>query len=660
MKLTNTFLRRFLSLSITLLIPFLISSHAFGQDPHLAQSSITLKTGKTTTVEVSSSNPLPVDTVNFSVLPVDRLTIKKSQGATAQSVILTITAQQQTGTVAVSVTVSDKTLPLQVTVQPLFAPGDTLPFTPALPDTLELKRNETKTFLVTTGTILQSSDLKPGSTDEHFVLTSFDGQQLTIRAMDRGTAQVTIGNTDRVNLKTIGISVKEAPQNVRVSPSELTIDKDAAEADLFASVSLIGLNSKDVTTEIKNDLTLLSDNQQVLQVNPANKKVKGLKKGDTQLKLVASDGTIIGPLIVHVTVKPTDADFTSEVGFILKPNQSTNITAVLKNGDDVADLATVTKWDYVDDESKLRVVFAPSGQNMIRVTALPGTDSGKAKLKALFNGAWHDLPEITIQTFIVTDFKPLQVRFDMVDQQTGRDLFGKKATDDFHIAKIRLFNKLRDSSNIGNSILVYGESLEVNIALEIKRENGKWETLKSGEYKDYFGNTNEDPPDNSDPNVPKPFFPCTRTHQPDFIARYRPLTFEMVANTHDRRDDRSTRSRILLGMNSASSLVSFITAIAVPGPGSDLPLGLDKFRNLLIPSFERLYPNMRELQRQNILSMAMRQLEEVPFGSDITRIVFFPKKPIKGVVPGILIRIAGVSISDSCAEVAIIKKNGQP
>jgi hypothetical protein len=103
-----------------------------------------------------------------------------------------------------------------------------------------------------------------------------------------------------------------------------------------------------------------------------------------------------------------------------------------------------------------------------------------------------------------------------------------------------------------------------------------------------------------------------------------------------------------------------VTAIAVPGPSSDLPLGLDKFRNLLIPSFERLFPSMREVQRQNIISMAMRPLEEVPFGSDITRVVFFPKKPIKGAIPSTEIRIAGISISDSCAEVAVVKKNGQP
>jgi hypothetical protein len=141
----------------------------------------------------------------------------------------------------------------------------------------------------------------------------------------------------------------------------------------------------------------------------------------------------------------------------------------------------------------------------------------------------------------------------------------------------------------------------------------------------------------------------------------------MVLNTQDRRDNRSTRSIVLKTMNGLSSLASFVTAIAVPGAGSDLPLGLDKFRNLLIPSFEKLFPSLNEIQRQNITSMVMRPLEEIPFGSDITRVLFFPKKSIEGVLlrsktnsggKGRVVefRISAVSISDACAEAGIIKK----
>ncbi|MBK8304778.1 MAG: hypothetical protein IPK98_15800 [Chloracidobacterium sp.] len=78
---------------------------------------------------------------------------------------------------------------------------------------------------------------------------------------------------------------------------------------------------------------------------------------------------------------------------------------------------------------------------------------------------------------------------------------------------------------------------------------------------------------------------------------------------------------------------------------------------------------MKEVQRQNITSMVMKPLEEVPFGSDITRILFFPRRTIKGVLVNLPngtakrteLRISAVSISDSCAEVGIIDKvNSSP
>jgi hypothetical protein len=140
----------------------------------------------------------------------------------------------------------------------------------------------------------------------------------------------------------------------------------------------------------------------------------------------------------------------------------------------------------------------------------------------------------------------------------------------------------------------------------------------------------------------------------------------MVANTQDRRSERSVRNRLLLSMNGLATLTSFVTAIAVPGANSDLPLGLDKFKNLLIPGFEKFFPNMNEVQRQNIISMVMRPLEEIPFGSDITRVVYFPKKSIKGVLlnrengKNTELRISAISISDACAEAAIIRKEEIP
>lgn len=667
--------RRYCIFSFSLLFLLAAFSSSYAQDFTLTPTETRVQVGKSKSVEVTvQSGLLAVESVAFDA-PTG-VTVTSVKGANDQTVLLTI-ALSQPGNFSISVKVGavSKTIMVRPIIQ-----SDNLPFQTALPETLELRRNDpTRTYLVKDGLKLQASDLKITSTNER-VSANFDGTRLTISPAERGEAQVTISNSDNVLLKTITVTVKESSKNVRPDPLEISIDKDDAAVDWFSKIKLIGLGGADVTADLKNDITLESSDGQLLDVDSTTRKLKGLKKGDPRLTLrSAADGIPIGVVVVHVTVKPKDIAFSSDTGsFILKPNQTIRVTATLKNGTDISD-ERVTKWDYANEESKALISFADFGTSTISVTALPSATSGTATLKAVYGQDNRQANvTFTVQVTNVTEFQPLQVRFDVLDDQTARDLFGKKAADDFHIAKIRLFNKLRDPSNLGNSILVYGESLEVNVALEIKRDNGKWETLEKAEYNDYFDNTNPNPPYSVLARVPgqpttpsvQPGVPgsteedgpkaCRRTPQPNFIARYRPMTFEMIANTHDRRDERSVRSRILLIMNSASSLTSFVTSIAVPGPSSDLPIGLDKFQNLLIPSFEKLFPTMREVQRQNIVSMVMRPLEEVPFGSDITRIVFFPKKPIRGILPSKFLRIGAISVSDSCAEVGIIKKAGQP
>jgi hypothetical protein len=141
------------------------------------------------------------------------------------------------------------------------------------------------------------------------------------------------------------------------------------------------------------------------------------------------------------------------------------------------------------------------------------------------------------------------------------------------------------------------------------------------------------------------------------VITYRPFTFEMMVNTVDRRDGRSIRSRVFKALDLIGTGTSFITAVAVPGPSSDLPLGLEKYGNLLLPGLDKLYPNYKEQQRQNIVSQAMKEIEEIPFGSDITRVIFIPKRNIRGLVRGHDVRISEVCPFFFRIQVAIVSKN---
>ena len=141
------------------------------------------------------------------------------------------------------------------------------------------------------------------------------------------------------------------------------------------------------------------------------------------------------------------------------------------------------------------------------------------------------------------------------------------------------------------------------------------------------------------------------------VITYRPFTFEMMVNTVDRRDNRSVRSKVFKALDFIGTGTSFVSAVAVPGPSSDLPLGLEKYRNLLIPGLDKLYPNYKEQQRQNIVSQAMKEIEEIPFASDITRVIFVPKKTIHGLLRGHDVRISEVCPFFFRIQVAIVTKS---
>jgi hypothetical protein len=139
---------------------------------------------------------------------------------------------------------------------------------------------------------------------------------------------------------------------------------------------------------------------------------------------------------------------------------------------------------------------------------------------------------------------------------------------------------------------------------------------------------------------------------------YRPFTFEMMVNTVDRRNERSVKSSIFKILNFLALGATTVTAVAVPGKGSDLPVGLEKYGNFLIPGLEKLFPSYKEQYRQNIVSQMMKPIEEIPFGSDITRVIFIPKKSIKGLIIGHNARISQVCPFYFKIKVAVVSKGG--
>ena len=167
-----------------------------------------------------------------------------------------------------------------------------------------------------------------------------------------------------------------------------------------------------------------------------------------------------------------------------------------------------------------------------------------------------------------------------MDDTTAKDLYGGVSASEYYILMVRMFNDLRDDETkryTGSSIIVYSGSVEVAVNLEKQYDKSSKSAKKMA--------TNAAPTDTPAPGAsptPRPgtesYIADDRWYEVDPKAdiqvpitdgsyfnkypeegetalpfgsdpvcqdtiTYRPLMFEMVVNTADRREGRSTRSK---------------------------------------------------------------------------------------------------------------------
>ena len=284
-------------------------------------------------------------------------------------------------------------------------------------------------------------------------------------------------------------------------------------------------------------------------------------------------------------------------------------------------------------------------------------------------------------------FAPLDVRMTLVDEQTAADLFGSVTAREYHVARVRMFNNLRsdDPDVLGASILAFSESIEVAVRYQKRKplprsrwqpdanEDVGWAPLSQEELEQLYllsdgprpisqiratqsDEGSSDGDGGADAEQKEAETPRSPACRGSLI--YRPYSFEMMVNSVDRRDERSTRSRVFRGLNAIATVGTTLTAVGV-GAKSDLPVILEKYGNLFIPGMEKIWPSLRETQRQNVINETMKPIEEIPYGSDLARVVFFPKRGFRGVLEDNEVRIATICPFYFRIEVAILQKNGR-
>jgi hypothetical protein len=545
-------------------------------------------------------------------------------------------------------------------------------------------------------------------------------ETITIKA--KGKTENAFDSSSKVE-KSIQVEVKEAIASVDVKPLTISIKQGDSFIPTIKLIGTSGKEFTPSERPIKgssNNSSLIKVDDStgrisaIFGMQTLNQTLNESRTVDvTYVSPEGAGARDTLPGTIRVTVYPRGQFITfSQPSLVLAyGGGSGNVTATVRKEDGKPILDAVVTWELVDNDIASQYIALSSDGNTVTVLALdkpeelPKNSAGVKipshrttfKVKASYtlpnssvNGTIQDVVtgEFLVRLVEVASFSPLRVRLNIMDDRSAADLYGQVTANEYYVAQVRIFNNLQNSTNkklTGASILAFSASIEVAVGLEkkydksshsavVKPENENlWYAVDKQDLKSMVDpmpvKTQADPPDPDANAAQAPDQKETseqekeRKEKADFPCRsmitYRPLAFEMVVNTVDRRDDRSVRSRVFKGLNAFGTAFSFVTAIAQPGPNSDLPIGLEKYSNLFIPGLEKLWPSLKESYRQNIVSQTMKPIEEVPFGSDISRVLFLPKKPIRGMLRGNLLRISQICPYFFKVEVAVIDKGNK-
>jgi hypothetical protein len=138
------------------------------------------------------------------------------------------------------------------------------------------------------------------------------------------------------------------------------------------------------------------------------------------------------------------------------------------------------------------------------------------------------------------------------------------------------------------------------------------------------------------------------------LYTYYPYNFDLMVGSAAVRDRRNPRAMFFNLLDTAGTFASFLTAVNVFRGSA--PVILDTYSNLLVPGLQRALPDLQETQRQNLLTRTMRPIEQVPYGSTMNKVLFFPRKAFKGYLPGYWTRISAIDVNDVKVDIAVIER----
>lgn len=138
--------------------------------------------------------------------------------------------------------------------------------------------------------------------------------------------------------------------------------------------------------------------------------------------------------------------------------------------------------------------------------------------------------------------------------------------------------------------------------------------------------------------------------------RYKPVSMEMMLLGQDGREFETSEAGLRRTISVAQLILTALTgANILTGRGLELAVA---GAGLMPAIADITVPNLAEKHRSAILTQGLRSLEEVPFGAELRRVVFYPKGEFGNLIPKHKARIATVDTSEFNISVAVIQRLG--
>lgn len=639
--------------SLFLSVVCVLALNDLAQDaPQLAPDTVTVPVGGTATLTVT-----PAGAVTFP--PSEFLDVKDLQLKGLKAGEVTLIGDQG----------GKKTNTVKVVVEPV---------TVKIPELKEpMLEGEKRAITVQVlnprgGALTLPVQIKSAATDVVRVSDGFNEIEATSSEPGNSTTTLTV-TANGVTLATFAVVVWEPVDSIQAPPA-VEVEEGASRE---LAVKLMGTRGT-AFTPAERPLTATVDGPPIITASADGLvQAKFLAPGSpdsTKLQLSSTarppGGQIAGKTVdVTVRFRAGSIDVGDSTPILPREGTLTLTPRVRDRQGNPLEIKTI-KWKLKDQANEAYVQLAETGKKVLAIWKGEANDPNRPKFVELIVDARTSTDSVITDSVIlrlsgeIAGFAPLKVRLNIMDDQTATDLYGKKTAEEYFVTRVRLNNNLdaSDDPNVqGASILAFSESIEVAVEYE-KQKSAKETNLMQRTFARKPRDDKKDEWTKVDKKDIYPFNGIDGFDEPPIDRRcggfltYRPYMFEMMVNTVDRRDERSTRSKVLRTLQAVGTLASVVTSVAVPGPQSDIPLGIEKYSSLFIPGFEKLWPTLRETHRQNLVSQTMKTIEEIPFGSDLSRVLFFPKRPFRGLIRDYETRVSRICPFHFNIEVAIIKK----